>query len=296
MGTPPGGAAAGGAGRRAGGGGAAAGGGGRGPAGPTPWRITLSAATFEKINGLANGAPVSVFADLKSLTWNAIGQLKGSDPKLADDVILLTAHLDHLGVRGVAEDYIFNGADDDASGSTAVLALAEAIAKSPRPKRTVIFAWFGSEESGGFGARHFLDSPPVPLKNIVTNLEFEMLGRADPLVPPQSLWLTGYECSDLGDTLAKRGARIVQDPRPDQRFFNRSDNIQLARRGIVAETVSSFNLHTDYHRASDEVKTIDFAHMTRSIQSMFEPVLWLANSTFRPKWREGMCPLPCGGH
>jgi len=65
---------------------------------------------------------------------------------------------------------------------------------------------------------------------------------------------------------------------------------------IVAETVSSFNLHTDYHRASDEVKTIDFAHMTRSIQSMFEPVLWLANSTFRPKWREGMCPLPCGGH
>ncbi len=120
-----------------------------------------------------------------------------------------------------------------------------------------------------------------------------MLGRPDPLVPAQSLWLTGYECSDLGDTLAARGARIVQDPRPDQGFFNRSDNIQLARKGIVAETVSSFNLHTDYHHASDELKMIDFAHMTRSIQSMFEPVLWLANSDFRPKWRDGMCPLPC---
>jgi hypothetical protein len=84
----------------------------------------------------------------------------------------------------------------------------------------------------------------------------------------------------------------------DQSFaaIRRVRAAELARRGIIAQTVSSFNLHTDYHRASDEVKTIDFAHMTRSIQSMFEPVLWLANSAFRPKWREGMCPLPCGGH
>jgi hypothetical protein len=270
---------------------------GRGAAapGPLPWRITLSAKTFAAVNAMSDGVPVSVFADMKAVTWNAIGRLPGSDAVLKNEVILLTAHLDHLGVRGIGDDFIYNGADDDASGSTAVLALAEALSRAPRPKRTIMFAWFGSEEAGGFGARHFLDRPPVPLTQIVANLEFEMLGRPDPLVPAQSLWLTGYECSDLGDTLARHGARLVQDPRPEQRFFTRSDNIQLARRGIVAETVSSFNLHTDYHRVSDEVRTIDFAHMTRAIQSMFEPVRWLANSSFKPAWKPGMCPLPCGG-
>jgi Zn-dependent M28 family amino/carboxypeptidase len=223
-------------------------------------------------------------------TWNAIGRLKGSDPKLAGDVILLTAHLDHLGNRGTTGDTIFNGADDDASGSTAVLELAEAIAKGHRPKRTVMFVWFGSEESDGAGARNFLDHPPVPLERIVANLEFEMIGRPDAKVPPHTLWLTGYERTNLGAELAKRGAKIVADPHPDQHFFERSDNIQLARRGVIAQTVSSFGLHTDYHKASDEIGTIDFTHMTDAIQSMLAPVRWLANTAFTPVWLEGMKP------
>ena len=173
--------------------------------------------------------------------------------------------------------------------------MAEAIAKGKRPKRTVIFAWFGSEERGGAGARHFLEAPPMPLTQMVANIEFEMIGRADPMVPPHSLWLTGYERSNLGPTLAKRGAFLVQDPRPDQQFFERSDNIQLARKGIVAQTVSSFNLHTDYHHPGDDVAHIDFAHMTEAIRSMFEPIAWLANSTFKPEWLPGQCPAPCGG-
>ena len=240
---------------------------------------------------LAIQRAVKLDADVKpGHTWNAIGQLKGSDPKLAGEVILLTAHLDHLGTRGTSGDTIFNGADDDASGSTAVLELAEAIATGPRPKRTVMFAWFGSEESGGFGARNFLDHPPVPLEQIVANLEFEMIGRPDAKVPPHTLWLTGYERTNLGPELARRGAKIVADPHPEQNFFSRSDNIQLARRGVIAQTVSSFGLHTDYHKASDEVSTIDFQHMTDSIRSMLAPVRWLANSTFRPVWLEGMKP------
>jgi Zn-dependent M28 family amino/carboxypeptidase len=245
---------------------------------------------------MADGTTVSIDADVKpGSTWNAIGRLTGSDPSTASEVILLTAHLDHLGVRGSGPDTIYNGADDDASGTTAVLEMAEAIAKGKRPKRTVIFAWFGSEEAGGFGARHFLDQPPTPLDHIVANLEFEMIGRPDQMVPPHTLWLTGYERSNLGPTLAKQGARLVQDPHPEQNFFARSDNIQLARRGVVAQTVSSFGLHKDYHQPSDEISRIDFAHMTEAIQSMFAPVMWLTNSTFRPSWLPGQCPAPCGG-
>jgi Zn-dependent M28 family amino/carboxypeptidase len=130
----------------------------------------------------------------------------------------------------------------------------------------------------------------VPLGNVVANLQFEMIGRPDPKVPAQTLWLTGYERSDLGDELARRGARLVADPHPDQSFFTRSDNIRFARRGIVAHTVSSYGLHTEYHEPSDEIARLDFAHMTRAIQSMIAPIRWLANSEFTPAWKPGMRP------
>jgi Zn-dependent M28 family amino/carboxypeptidase len=209
---------------------------------------------------------------------------------MSNDAILLTAHLDHLGGNGAAADKIFNGADDDASGSAAVLELAEALAKGKRTKRTLIFAWFGSEEAGGYGARYFVERPPVPLEHMIANLEFEMIGRADKAVAAHTLWLTGYERTNLGPELARRGARIVADPHPDQNFFERSDNIVLARKGVVAQTVSSYGLHTDYHQPSDDVAHLDVAHMTESIRSMLKPVRWLANGTFAPAWRPGKRP------
>ena len=264
-----------------------------------PWRVALDAKSFLALAQTADGTVVKLDAEIRpGRTWNAIGRLRGSDPALEGDVILLSAHLDHLGMRPApaaasapAIDLINNGADDDASGSTAVLALAEAIAKGKRPKRTIIFAWFGSEEAGGFGARHFIDHPPVPLDRIVANLEFEMIGRADPMVPPHTLWLTGYERSNLGPELAKQGAKIVADPHPEQNFFSRSDNIQLAYRGVIAQTVSSFRLHKEYHTPADDLAHIDFAHMTDSVRSMLEPVLWLANSKFKPDWLPGKKPV-----
>jgi hypothetical protein len=109
-------------------------------------------------------------------------------------------------------------------------------------------------------------------------------------VKADELWLTGYERSNLGPELAKRGAKLVQDPHPEENFFQRSDNIQLARAGVIAHTVSSFGLHKDYHHASDEVSTIDFGHMTRAINSMVRPIQWLINSDFVPKWNEGGRP------
>jgi Zn-dependent M28 family amino/carboxypeptidase len=232
-----------------------------------------------------------------------VGRIAGSHPERLRDVILLSAHIDHVGNRpprapapgGAAAgsgnvDTIYNGADDDASGSIAVLALAEAIARGPRPERTIVFAWFGSEEAGGTGSRYFADRPVVPLDRIVANLQFEMIGRPDEKVPPHTLWLTGYERSTLGPELAKRGAKLVQDPHPEQSFFTRSDNIQFARRGVIAHTVSSFGLHKEYHQPSDEIETIDFAHMTDAIRSMLDPIGWLANSTFTPEWLPGQKP------
>ena len=256
-------------------------------------RITLDKASYAAIAALAAGTVVSMDAtgtETTTHTWNAVGRLKGRDAAMSNDVILLTAHLDHLGGNGTGADKIFNGADDDASGSAAVLELAEALAKGKRPKRTIVFAWFGSEEAGGYGARYFVERPPVPLDRIVANLEFEMIGRADKAVAAHTLWLTGYERSNLGPELARRGARIVADPHPDQNFFERSDNIVLARRGVIAQTVSSYGLHTDYHQPSDDVAHLDIAHMTESIASMLEPVRWLANGSFKPAWLPGKKP------
>jgi hypothetical protein len=222
-------------------------------------------------------------------TWNAVGILRGSSAP--DEVILLTAHLDHLGQGPpVNGDTTYNGADDDASGTTAVLALAHLLATGPRPKRTVVFALFGSEEIGGFGNRAFLAHPPVPLSQIVANLEFEMIGRPDSAIPAGTLWLTGYDRSNLGPELAKHGAHLVNDPHPKELFFQRSDNYALARQGIIAHTVSSFGLHHDYHQPSDEVRTIDFTHMTNAISSMVSPIRWLADSNFKPQWNPGGNP------
>lgn len=225
-------------------------------------------------------------------TWNAIGKITGTDKTLASEIILLSAHLDHLGMRETAlgDDKIYNGADDDASGSIAVLELARVLGGGPKPKRTIYFVCFGSEEVGGIGATYFVNNLPFSKEKLIANLEFEMIGRPDAKVKPEELWLTGYERSNLGPELAKRGAKLVQDPHPEQNFFRRSDNYTLAKQGIIAHTVSSYGLHTDYHKVSDEIRTIDFAHMTHAINSMIASVQWLVNSDFRPAWNDGKKP------
>jgi hypothetical protein len=112
------------------------------------------------------GGFVQTVATARGQTWNVLARLSGSDRR-GTEAILLSAHLDHVGVRGADGDTIFNGADDDASGVTAVLELARTFAAGRRPRRTILFAWFGSEEAGGAGSRYFADQPPVPLASIV---------------------------------------------------------------------------------------------------------------------------------
>jgi aminopeptidase YwaD len=244
---------------------------------------------FDQLWSQPDGTTVDFEAEISpwktTNTWNVLAKLQGTTEK--DQVILLSAHLDHLGIK---DGETYYGADDDASGTAAVMELARVLAKEPKPKRTVVVALWGSEEVGLVGARFFLQNPTFPLHNIVANLEFEMIGRADPKVKPDELWLTGWERTNLGPELAKHGAKLVADSRPDQQFFTRSDNYALAKQGIVAQTVSSFGLHTDYHQPTDTVDKIDFQHMDQAVASIIGPVTWLANTDFTPEWVDGKKP------
>ncbi len=257
--------------------------------------FALNEAAMSDLNGIPDGTTIYCEAAMgppqKSYTWNALGKLTGSDPALRKSAILLTAHLDHLGVGApVNGDDIYNGADDDASGSIAVLQLARALGSGPRPKRTVLFALFGSEEDGGLGSSWFEQHPPMPLSEIAANLEFEMIGRPDPKYPGDSLWLSGWQRTNLGPALAAHGANLVADARPGEHFFMRSDNYVLAQKGVVAQTASSYGLHSDYHQPSDDLAHIDFRHMTAVIASLTPAIEWLANSSFKPEWKPGGKP------
>jgi len=242
---------------------------------------------------VADGASVLVTVrevpQAKRDTFNAIGYLPGTDP--ASGTLLLSAHLDHLGAgRPVDGDSIYNGANDDASGTTAVLELAHALAAGPRLRRSVLFVCYGSEELGGLGSTYFGQHPPVALKDLVANLEFEMIGNQDPKMAAGVLLLTGWDRSNLGSTLKEHGALLGPDPYPDQHFFERSDNYSLALQGVVAHTAAGWGTPPTYHQPNDDLAHLDLAFMTRAIQSLIEPVRWLASGDFRPRWNPGGAP------
>lgn len=241
---------------------------------------------------LASWAAQDTFpAASRGTGYNVIGMIPGSDPALRDQVVLVDAHYDHLGIgRPVNGDSIYNGADDDASGVVAVLQIARALAVGPPPKRTIIFSAMTGEEVGLLGTRWYIEHPPIPLEQMVANLEIEMIARPDSLAGGEGkAWLTGYERSTMGDQLKSHDIPIVADPRPQQRFFQRSDNIAFARRGIPAHTLSTFNLHDDYHRPSDDVDKVDFPHMTSVIKAAVRATRVLTDGP-KPEWHEGMKP------
>lgn len=260
-----------------------------GMGGARPDLATLSDAAFTAAVA-ANGQSASL--DLggatldTSVTTNAIGWLQGTDPKAG--VILITAHLDHLGVR--PDGVIMHGANDDASGTTAVMEVAHALAAGKAPRRSILFVAYGSEEIGGLGSTYFGAHPPVPLSDIVANLEFEMIGAHDPKMAAGEMMMTGFDRSNLGPTLKAHGALVAPDLYPDQHFFERSDNYSLALKGIVAHTISGWAVTPTYHDPSDDLAHLDIPFMTKAIQSLIVPVEYLANSDFKPEWAPGGKP------
>jgi len=256
--------------------------GGGAPAAPAQPRYVLSS-SWAAWDSVAPGS--------RSRASNVVGVLPGTDPTLRDEVVLVTAHYDHLGIgRPVDGDSIFNGADDDASGVIAVIEMAKALQRGPRPKRTIVFMAITGEEVGGLGTRWYIANPVRPLAKTVVDLNVEMIGHADSLAGGfGKAWLTGYERSTMGDLLADNGIPLVLDPRPTQRFFERSDNAAFARIGIPAHSLSSYNLLSPYHHPKDDAASIDVRHMTQVIRATARALRLLADGP-APTWHPGGRP------
>ena len=226
---------------------------------------------------------------------NVVGILEGSDPVLRKEYLVYSAHMDAVGTAGQpgascraqGADSICNGADDDASGTAGVLELAEAFAqRGARPKRSVVFLTVSGEEHGLWGSDWFVNHPPVPLPQIVANLNADMIGRnwSDTIVA------IGKEHSDLGTTLNRvnrahpeLGMNAIDDRWPEQNFYARSDHYNFARKGVPI--LFFFNgVHAEYHRPGDSVEKIDAEKEARIVKLLFFVGQDVANAAKRPEW------------
>ncbi|HEX4694783.1 M28 family peptidase [Sphingomonas sp.] len=244
--------------------------------------VALATLPADALAKIKPGDTVSLdvpFAAQKGVTTNAIAYLPGTDPTAG--VILLSAHLDHLGVR--PDGVMMPGANDDASGTVAVIELTRTFATMGPAKRGILFVAYGSEELGGLGSTWFGQHPPIALDRIVANIELEMIGAQDAKLPKGSLMMTGAERSDLFQMLKANGALVARDPYPDQHFFERSDNYSLALKGIVAHTLSGW-VGPTYHQPTDTVENLDIDYMTAAINSLVAPIRKLADGGFTPRW------------
>ncbi len=202
---------------------------------------------------------------------NVVGILPGKSRQ--DEIVIFSAHYDHLGVGKPNEkgDSIYNGANDDASGTTAVLALADYFAKKRSNERTIVFATFTAEEIGEYGSQYF--SSQFDPKTVVAMFNIEMIGTESKW-GTNSAYITGFERSDMGTILQKNlsgsGFAFYPDPYPTELLFYRSDNATLARQGVPAHTLSTSKMDSEkyYHTQGDEISTLDIKNMTRIIQAI----------------------------
>lgn len=218
---------------------------------------------------------------------NVIGILPGSDPELSKEFIVYSAHLDHIGVRATGDDRIFNGADDNATGVTTVLSLADAFGALPeRPKRSLVFLLFWGEERGLLGSRAFVKTPSIPLDKIVANINIEMVGRPEEGAYGKT-WVTGWDKSDLGslmnETSQAVGVDIFEHPRFSAMLYGSSDNQAFVEAGVIAHSFSAGSLHEDYHQVSDEWEKLNFPHMIKVIQGLFAGSWRLVQGTATPE-------------
>lgn len=225
---------------------------------------------------------------------NVIGLLRGSDPALKDTYVLVTAHYDHIGVRqGMEGDNIFNGANDDGSGTVSVIELASALsALKQRPKRSVVFMTFFGEEKGLLGARYYARHPVFPIAKTVANINLEQVGRTDSSEGPQlaNASVTGFDYSEIGTILETAGkmtgVQVYKHEQNSDSFFARSDNQALADQGVPAHTLCTAFVYPDYHGAGDHWDKIDYANMEKVDRMVGLGVIMIANNPESPKWNE----------
>lgn len=224
---------------------------------------------------------------------NVAGLLRGSDPKLNDTYVLLTAHYDHVGTRTTGDDKIFNGANDDGSGTVSVVEIASALAAlNPHPQRSILFMTFFGEERGLVGSRYYGRHPIVPLDKTVADLNLEQIGRTDATGGPQigTASITGFDFSELPGILADAGKiagiKVYKNEEASDAYFGRSDNQALADVGIPAHTLCVAFDYPDYHKVGDHWEKIDYANMAKVDRAVALALLHLASDAPPPKWNE----------
>lgn len=240
----------------------------------------------------------------KATTQNVVALWEGSDPKLKAEMVAIGAHYDHVGTRENApgDDKIWNGADDDGSGTVAVLSIAEALAKAPkRPKRSVLLVWHAGEEKGLWGSEYFNKFPTVNIKDVVAQLNIDMIGRSKKagdtnprnkeLSGPEEVYVIGADMmsSTLGSVAKGTNSSYLglsynykyDDPKDTNRFFFRSDHFNYAQNGIPI--VFWFDgVHEDYHGAGDSPDKIDYQKMEKVTRTIFLTLWELAELKDRP--------------
>jgi Zn-dependent M28 family amino/carboxypeptidase len=261
----------------------------------------LHAKIDEKLNPVSfdiQGTEVTLNLDLKKdlvQTENVVGFLEGSDPILKKEVLVFTAHYDHLGIG--SDGAIYHGADDDGSGTTAVLEIAKAFVRNPeKPKRSVLFITVTGEEKGLLGSLYYTNHPVIPLEETVADLNTDMIGRVDPNYensPDSShyVYVIGADklSSELRATLERANRETVNfkldykydDPNDPEQFYRRSDHFNFARKGIPIAFFFS-GTHSDYHRPTDTVEKINFEKMANTIKLIYTTGWDVANATHRP--------------
>ncbi len=245
-------------------------------------------------------------------TQNVVAILEGSDPVLKNEYVAIGAHYDHVGMNPFApgEDKIWNGADDDGSGTVSVLSIAEAFAKGAvRPKRSMLFIWHAGEEKGLWGSEYFADNPTVPIGSIITELNIDMIGRyQNPgdenhpqnknLPKPGEVFTIGSrmmstDLGDISDAVNKAYLNLsfntkYDDPNDPEQFFYRSDHFNYAKKGIPIIFYMDGS-HADYHQPSDSIEKINFEQMEKVARTIMATGWTLANVPARPKVDK---PLP----
>jgi hypothetical protein len=249
------------------------------PAGPLPFKVTVNLP-----------APVEKPVVLR----NVIGVLRGSDPALKDTYELVTAHYDHLGLKADGEgDLIYNGANDDASGTASVIEIATALASmNPRPARTLVFIAFFGEEAGLLGSRYYGAHPAFPLARTVADVNLEHMGRTDSDLGPHvgMLNFTGFGFSEVPSVFKRAGemtgVQILKDEKNSDAYFSRSDNQALADLGVPAHTISVSYEFPDYHQTGDEWQKIDYENMARVDRTVALGLVMIAANPIPPRWNE----------
>ncbi len=232
---------------------------------------------------------------------NVAGILRGSDPQLRDTYVMLSSHYDHLGMAApgntTGEDRIYNGANDDGSGSSSVIEVANALAALPvHPKRSILFILFFGEERGLWGSRFYAAHPLVPPARTIAQLNLEQVGRTDASDGPQikTASITGYDFSDvpgiLADAAQAAGVKVYKNPENSDAFFGRSDNQSLADLGIPAHTLCVAYDFPDYHKVSDSWEKIDYDNMATVDRAVALGMLRLASDEAPPQWNEQYAP------